>query len=647
MHLASEPASFKRTAAELGSIVDAVKRYQAEAERVIDAPRDLVWAVVSDTNRSDRALGLSAAEYRWDVDEGGNRVRVASASELGVALEWIEPPYNWIEGRFVQGRRRFVKGPVRKGGFEARLSDTEDGKTRLHAVAFVEAGGAIGFVGGPVQRFKFQRALNRYLDGIDALFAQHEGGALGTVDEPAAVRIKRLLAHNDDRLTAGPFTEPNRALLQRRGEILRRAGVSKEVADQLLTHLAERSDEEVQQMRPFELAETWGADRREVLRVFLHATIAGLCDLRWQVNCPVCRVGASVVQGLDSVGDSTHCEACQIDFGTDFGQHVEAVFPTNPAIRPTQTALYCASSPAFLPHVLAQVELEPGEARSEPAELPVGHLRLRVLGRQGGVDVELEEAPETLAVRVTGDELDVQTSGAADGPVTTLTLDNATEVPVVVLVERAGWSADAVLGSVIASFGEFLDLFATEAPASGVDLRVGQLALLFSDLVGSTALYERVGDARAFAVVEEHFRLMGRAVEAHDGAIVKTMGDAVMASFPSLAEAVAAARAMIESHDEAHPDDGLGVKIGVYAGPCLAVRANDRLDFFGTTVNMAARLQGQAGASEIVMTEEQRALPEVEALLGDLDARRFEAALKGIESPQTLVGVQLSGETIG
>ena len=621
-----------------------MKRYQAEAERVIAAPRDLVWAVVSDTNRSDRALGLSAAEYRWDTDEGGNRVRVASASELGVPLEWVEPPYNWIEGRFVQGRRRFVKGPVSRGGFEARLSDTDDGKTRLHAVAFVEAGGPIGFVGGPVQRFKFQRALNRYVSGIEALFARHEGGALGSADEPAAVRIKRLLAHSDAEITAGPTTTPNHALLQRRGEILRRAGVDPELADRLLAHLAERPDEEVQQMRPFELAETWGADRREVLRVFLHATLAGLCDLRWQVNCPVCRVGASVVQGLDSVGDSTHCEACQIDFGTDFGQHVEAVFPTNPAIRPTQTALYCASSPAFLPHVLAQVELEPGESRSEAAELPIGQLHLRVLGHEGGVDVELSERPESLGLRVTDAALEVEPVGVAADVVTTLTLDNATDVPVVVLIERAGWSADAVLGSVISSFPDFLDLFATEAPASGVDLRVGQLALLFSDLVGSTALYERVGDARAFAIVEEHFRLMGRAVEEHEGAIVKTMGDAVMASFPSLAEATAAARAMIESHDAAHPDDGLGVKIGIYAGPCLAVRANDRLDFFGTTVNMAARLQAQAGASEIVLTEEQRAEPEVAALLDGFAERRFEAALKGIESPQALVGVQLSDE---
>ncbi len=619
-----------------------MKRYHAEAERIIDAPRDLVWAVVSDTNRSDRALGLAPATYRWDVDEHGKRVRVAAASELGQALEWIEPPYQWIEGRTVQGRRRFVKGPVSRAGFEARLEDAADGKTRLWAMAWMETGGVIGFFGGPVQRIKFRVGLKRYLDAIEGLFRGADTSGLGDPDQPAAVRVKHVLGESADLVATGPRTEPNRALLERRAQALL-AVVDPEVAQRIVAHLAERPDEEVREMRPFELATRWGLDRRAVLRGFLHATVAGLCDLRWQVNCPVCRVGASVVEGLSSVGESTHCEACEIDFGTDFGKHVEAVFPSNPAIRPVTTALYCASSPAFLPHVLAQLALEAGETREEPMAVPLGSLHARVLRRSGGADLEVDAPPVALAITVGARGMTFAAEGRADGAVSTLRLVNETEDTVSVLIERAGWSADAVLGSVVASFPDFMDLFATEAPASGADLQIGRLALLFSDLVGSTALYERVGDARAFAIVEEHFRLMAAAIDANQGAIVKTMGDAVMASFPSLEAAVAAARAMIERHDAAHAGDGLGVKIGVHAGPCLAVRANERLDFFGTTVNMAARLQAKAEASEIVLTEEAYGYPEITALIGGLPVRRFEADLKGIEERQRLVGVQLGG----
>ncbi|HJL16580.1 MAG TPA: adenylate/guanylate cyclase domain-containing protein [Sandaracinaceae bacterium LLY-WYZ-13_1] len=613
-----------------------LRRFEAADARIYDAPRELVWALVSDTNRSDRALGLAAATYRWDEDpETGQQVRIASARELGQPLEWIEPPYEWVEGRFVRGRRTFIQGPVAEGWFSAELEDADEG-TRLTARAGLSARGVVAFALGPVQRAKFRRNLRRYLDALDEVLAGWREVDLGPRTQPAAVRAQRLLAGTDEAITTGPRTPCDAAVLQARAQRLKAAPVDSDAREQLIRQLRERPDDEVSQMRPFELAGTWGLSRAEVLRAFLHATEAGLTDLRWQVNCPVCRVGASVVSDLSEVGETSHCAACQIHYDTDFAKHVEAVFPVNEAVRPVRPQLYCASSPAFLPHVVAQVRVDAGETRALPIDLPVGELLVRALGRAGGADAEADVEGSSLRVRVDGDALAAEPTPDGEGA---LTLVNDGPEARVILVERAGWSADAVLGTVMSSFPEFLNLFATEAPAAGVDLRVGHLALLFSDLVGSTALYERVGDARAYALVEEHFGLARRAVAEAGGAIVKTMGDAVMGSFPSVREAVGAATAMIAAHDAAHPDGELGVKVGVHGGPCLAVRANERLDYFGTTVNLAARLQAQAAASEIVLTEETYADPTVKPLLEGLPVRTFSAALKGIRSEQTLVGV--------
>ncbi len=616
----------------------AITRYQAEATRVFDAPRPLVWALVSDTNRSDRVMGLAAATYRWDETPDGARRRVANARELGVEIEWIEPPYAWIEGRYVEGFREFIKGPVTQAGYRVRLEDTDDGKTRLTAYTYVDITG-IARILGPIQRGKFRRGLARYLVMVEGLLARWRELVPGGDASPAAIRGRRLLAVSTDALANGPRTEADPVLLAHRAARLRAAGVSQEVADRIVAHLAERPDDEVSQMRPFELAGLWGLDRREVLRGFLHATVAGLTDLRWQINCPVCRVGASVVTDLSEVQEKSHCASCQIEYDTDFARHVEAVFPCNEAVRMVVPRLYCASSPAFLPHVFAQLRSVPGEPCVEPLDLPAGPLHVRVLGRRGGVDLEVPEGAG-LAVRVGESTLDVDT----DTEPGTLTIDNASGELAVVLIERSGWSADVVLGSVVASFPEFLDLFATEAPASGVELRVGHLALLFSDLVGSTALYERVGDARAFALVEQHFRVAAEAIAAANGAIVKTMGDAVMASFPSLRDAVMAAKAMVAAHEEVGREHGLGVKLGVHAGPCLAVRANDRLDYFGTTVNMAARLQARAGESELVLPGESADDPSVRELIAGLPAREFRAALKGIRTEQTLVALTCAAE---
>jgi class 3 adenylate cyclase len=214
----------------------------------------------------------------------------------------------------------------------------------------------------------------------------------------------------------------------------------------------------------------------------------------------------------------------------------------------------------------------------------------------------------------------------------------------VLLVERGGLDSNAALGSVVTSFPDFLDLFATEAPATGVELSVAHLALLFSDLTGSTALYGRVGDARAFAIVQEHFQDMTAIVQAHGGGVVKTMGDAVMASFASEADAVTAALAMLRKCRDRHGSLGVGAKLGVGAGPCLAVRANDRLDYFGTTVNLSARLQARAENGQLVVTEELAAQPEVRALIEPYPRKSFRAALKGIAAEQELVAVTVCAE---
>jgi class 3 adenylate cyclase/ribosomal protein S27AE len=422
---------------------------------------------------------------------------------------------------------------------------------------------------------------------------------------------------------------------------LRARPVDPKIAERLVEHIRTHADEDVSSMKPFELARLWGASRRDVLRAFLYATGSGLTDLVWQVNCPVCRVGARMADHLGDLADNQHCGACEIDYTIDFAQHVEAVLPVSAEVRKVEPKLYCASSPAFLPHVFAQLRAARGERVEHDADLPLGHILVRALWLKHSQELEHEVRPARLDIVVEAGGMRVTSQGVtAPGAPTRLTLVNETDDEIAVLVERTSWSADAVLGTVVTSMPEFATFFATEAPASGVELRVGHIALLFSDLTGSTALYERVGDAKAFAIVEDHFRLMGGVLEKHGGGVIKTMGDAVMASFPTLLQAVEAGLEMVDAHDAKLGELGLGVKIGVHAGPCLAVRANDRLDYFGTTVNVAARLQAQAGASQVVLTEHAAEDPAIAARLGDLTRTRFEAKLKGIKEEQRLLAVE-------
>lgn len=617
------------------------RSYEVTLDRHYAASRFAVWGLVSDTNRWDRASGLTPGHYGWG-EQGGKRVRMGRAKEIGFELEWIEPPYEWIEGRFVHGERRFLKGPVTRGGFRARLRDADDGGTWVTAVSYVAGDSALMHVVGPIMKARFRSALGRYLDGLGDMLRtapDRERTRRGEDEAPASSLARDLIARQAyDPITQGPKSPTSSEELERRAGRLAGAPVQKALVERLTRTLVERSDEEVAQMRPFELADRWGVDRRELLRVFLHATRAGLVDLRWQINCPVCRVAAQVVGTLADMTGTVHCAACNIGYGVDFGTHVEAVFQCHPAIREVETTVFCASSPAFLPHVMAQLSTSPGKTRVELADLRPGALHVRVLSGSGSGDVKLGSDS---SLRVVVSEENIRAEPVQSRDPGTIVLESESAEPRVVLFERTGFDSAACLGSVVASFPDFLDLFATEAPAAGIELTIAHLALLFSDLTGSTALYGKVGDAKAFAIVQEHFHDMSVIVSDHRGAVVKTMGDAVMATFTSESDAVAAAVAMLKRCRERHGELGLSAKLGVSAGACLAVRANERLDFFGTTVNLAARLQARAKGGQLVVTKELATEPRVRALLAGFSQTPFRAALKGIAAEQDLLAVDV------
>lgn len=629
----------------------AEKETSTTLKRRIAAPTQLVWALVADTNRFDRAAGLTPGRYAFrllDENDPRTRVRVARAKELGFDIEWIEPPYEWAEGRFVFGERKFLAGPVARGGFRVDLTSAGDDATDLEAKAWVAGSGAMSWIARTVMKGKFRRALDAYAEAIESILAKTHAqlGYDWRAEPPAAAARRALLVERTDAVTSGVTSPVREGDFEFRARRFDQAPIDDELRARVLDFLRDRPDEELAQIRAFEVARAWKVDKRDVLRAFLHAARAGLVELQWQLNCPTCRVGAEYATTLSELKEQAHCDTCNIRFDLDFAEHVEATFRVSPSVRKIDRAVYCVSSPWFRPHVLAQATVLPEKTRGFHAPLPPGTLLARTLAGARRATIEIgERAPKSIRVVVDDDAISVEPEGAADGD-TTIEIESHATYEDTILFERTGWSADVVLGSVIASFPDFLDLFATEAPAAGVELSVGSLVLLFTDLTGSTALYERVGDARAYAIVEDHFRQMGAAVSKHDGAIVKTMGDAVMATFTSPEDALLGAIDMVAVCEATHGDLGVHVKLGAHEGPCLAVRANDRLDYFGTTVNVAARLQAQAGPSELVVMrdvlEHRRVAELVEKM--KIPMREFRASLKGIAQEQTLVALKIGAK---
>jgi class 3 adenylate cyclase len=182
----------------------------------------------------------------------------------------------------------------------------------------------------------------------------------------------------------------------------------------------------------------------------------------------------------------------------------------------------------------------------------------------------------------------------------------------------------------------FRDLFGEETLRPGDEVGIDQVTLMFTDLKGSTALYSRLGDAPAYGLVREHFAVLTGVVRRNDGAIVKTIGDAVMAAFADPADAV---RAALEMHhaviefNERTGWDAIVLKLGIHAGPCIAVTLNDRLDYFGTTVNLAARLQDRSEGEDLVLSANLIDDPAVAPLVEGLPLGAEMARIKGFDKP--------------
>jgi class 3 adenylate cyclase len=420
----------------------------------------------------------------------------------------------------------------------------------------------------------------------------------------------------------------------------------------LQRHLQEGTDEEVLRMQPYALAETWHRAPREVLRLFLYATKVGLLTLKWEMMCPNCRVPKAEYDSLRSLETRYHCDLCGVDLEADFGRYVELRFSVHPAIRQATDATYCIGGPRNAPHIVAQQYLEPGATQEVAVRLGVEVLRLRAL-RSNQTAQLAPTAVSTAPLDLVYDDDGWTPAHLAYGPGrVVLRLHNRTSRVLVAVLERREWDPYATTALQVTTMQEFRDLFAAEVFTPGQEIGVQSLAILFSDLKDSTALYEYIGDARAYGWVQRHFTLLIECITLHQGALVKTIGDAVMAVFPRPEAAVQAALDIQQKigafNRQHHIDPPLVIKLGVHQGPMIAINANNRLDYFGRTVNIAARVQEESVGGDLVLTADLVCHMAVQQVLkGFPTPRPFTTVLKGITDPVTLYRLTLPAEPAG
>jgi len=411
-------------------------------------------------------------------------------------------------------------------------------------------------------------------------------------------------------------------------------------------------------------------DEEKAISGFLHAARLGLFELTWNVLCPGCGGVLDATQTLKSVHKENYdCALCACGYEPTLDEMVEVAFTVSPRVRkiaahdPHSLPIWEYFRQIFwgsgvdLPEIgleeileditIDSMELPPGEKALLSLQLPAAFVIVfePVTHAAHFIDVKGEPTRErqNLAMVFNKRHAPTGTTEMRPGPLR-LALDNRSDVRTLPSVWIAGDALHHLLGKRrpfltakrLLTNQTFRDIYRTDTLDVDQGLKITSLTFLFTDLKGSTALYDRVGDIVAYDLVREHFQVLNEIVASEAGAVVKTIGDAVMATFATPDRALAAALRMRDSVRDLKTD--LQIKIGIHEGPCLAVTLNDRLDYFGQTVNVAARVQGLAESRAIFTTKSVVEDVQVSKILeaGNFKLTEQQAALRGVADTMTV-----------
>jgi class 3 adenylate cyclase len=435
-------------------------------------------------------------------------------------------------------------------------------------------------------------------------------------------------------------------------DLLRQAAAPP-VVDALKAAVETEPDRALNRINPLAFAAAHALDEDATIGALVNAARLGLFDMSWNMLCPGCGGVLESGAALKTLDRSHYyCAMCAADNEPTLDQLVEVTFTVNPRIR--RIAAHDPDSLPFAEYMrqifwtsgadlpdeieslvqrftLDAMELAPGEKAAMSLVLPKGFIIVfdPVTHTAQYLEVAGDETRERRALSVVfaDGHTNSGTLKLQPGPAR-ISFDNKSARRTLPGLWLHGEELDAltnrrrpiVTATRLLSNQTFRDLYRSGTFDPEQRFKITSLTILFTDLRGSTALYDRVGDLAAFDLVRSHFGELIAAVASEGGAVVKTIGDAVMATFPTpdraLRSAIRMRQAMRKINEERGSED-LALNIGVHEGPCLAVMLDERQDYFGQTVNIASRVQDLADPTAILATKPVVETAEVARMLGD------------------------------
>ena len=589
--------------------------YHFRRETHFAKPPSAIWPFVSDTARLWALNGYAPFRFEERADPQGRVHRFVSGKLGFFPARWEEDFGEWQENHRLFQVREYRSGPMRRWEWALELI-AEGGGCRMVITGMAEPAGLLGFVGKHAGVFEAE--FGKAAAGIERIVLESDGSALvpgwsaEDLVEPAA-----------------------RQRLDALGAELARDPASHGLGPNLIDYLRHAPIVDLRSIRPVALAKLWSVSPDHSVELFLAAARKGVVAMGWELLCPRCRGAKSRVNRLQDLPKGAHCSSCNIDYERNFSRNVELTFHPEPWIRPPLDGEMCMLGPGSARHIKFQGEVAAQSAKTFDLSLAPGPYRFRTVeaGDEADRDIGADGAIPTLVAHG-ADILLEEASGKNE-----LTIRNESDKPLVFVVEDRNWAKDALTGERVIAMPAFRRLAPEQLLRPGDNAEIGWIAIMFTDLKGSTELYDALGDAPAYNLVRDHFSFLADRVQRNHGFVVKTVGDAVMAAFSRPDHALRAALAIqddVASFNSARAGSAsptpIMLKLGLHAGPCIAVTTGDVLDYFGATVNIAARLENQSRGGEVIVSEVVAGDAEAAAALADRSQTEETAMLRGVSA---------------
>ncbi len=559
-----------------------------------------LWPLVSNTERLNRAAGLPSVTYRTHKDADGVLRKIGSFRLAGMEIEWEEHPFEWIEGRRMGVLREFTRGPFEWFKSTVELSPRDEGGTTLVHTVQIQTRNALGRIVANIEAgWKGGRALDRIYRRIDK-----------------SLQFERHNALHDPFETPDKLDRSAEQRLEQRVERLLQMGVDYELADKLVEYLRSASAQSLAQIRPLHLAEQLNVAADRWIDTCLFAAHVGLLQLRWDILCPTCRAAASTAQLLSQIHQHTECVACDYEFQSNAANAIELVFQVHPEIRAFDDGQYCIGGPEHSPHVVSQVRMEQGERLELALPLSAGDYLLRVTRstRSQPVRARSFSAASHFDLRLSQLGTLVQAPVVRAGKLT-LALTNDLATTQVVRMERAIDRTHVVTAATASALPRFRSLFPDQVFSRTNAVSAEDMTLLATRLIGCDQIYASHNDAEAYALIQQAMQLIENCVQANQGAVIKTVGELLIASFNDTVQAIRAAVDLSQRFKEALASQtSLTITSACHRGPLLVTNQNGRLDYFGTTARQVQSLCNQLEGG-LALTDSVFADPAVTACL--------------------------------